>query len=105
MMGALTRIFFRTAGDRGHARYRALVAAINELEPVLVALSASELKLQAQALRNEIARGQKLDDAIVPLFALVREVARRTIGLRHFDVQLIGGMALHEGRIAEIATG
>jgi len=105
MIGALTRILFKSAGGRSHAKYRSVVEAINRLEPELAALPDADLKARTAWLRNEIACGRRLDDVLVPAFAAVREAARRTIGLRPFDVQLIGGMVLHEGRIAEVATG
>ncbi|MBI2113305.1 MAG: preprotein translocase subunit SecA [Candidatus Wildermuthbacteria bacterium] len=82
-----------------------LVQTINSLEPGLLGLSFDELKGRASALRKSIGEGKSLDDALVEAFSLVREVAKRTLNQRHFDVQLLGGIALHQGKIAEMHTG
>ncbi len=82
-----------------------LVQTINSLEPGLLGLSFDELKGRASALRKSIGEGKSLDDALVEAFSLVREVAKRTLNQRHFDVQLQGGIALHQGKIAEMHTG
>ena len=80
--------------------------AINALEPELAALSDDAAASARTAMfREQLAAGKDLDDLLVPAFATVREAAKRTLGQRHFDVQLIGGMVLHEGRIAEMKTG
>ncbi|MDQ6744141.1 MAG: preprotein translocase subunit SecA [Candidatus Dormibacteraeota bacterium] len=81
------------------------VREINELEPELQALDDQALRDQATALRQRAADGESLDDLLVECFALTREAARRTIGMRHFDVQLVGGIVLHLGKIAEMKTG
>ncbi len=81
------------------------VEAINALEPQMQALSHEALRAKTQEFRARLDQGETLDDLLVEAFAVVREVAVRTIGLRHFDVQLIGGMALHEGNIIEMRTG
>ncbi len=86
-------------------RLSAAVGRINALEPEYRSLDKDALRGKGIELRERVARGETLDDVAVEMFALVREVARRTIGMRHFDVQLIGGMALHEGQIAEMRTG
>ena len=96
---------FGTTNDRKVAKYQARVAEINALEPSLTGLSDTELKDRTAQFRAEVAAGKSLDDVLVPAFATVREAARRSIGLRHFDVQLIGGMVLHEGMISEMKTG
>ncbi|MCB1380849.1 MAG: preprotein translocase subunit SecA, partial [Alphaproteobacteria bacterium] len=83
---------FGTTNDRKVAKYQARVAEINALEPSLTGLSDTELKDRTAQFRAEVAAGKSLDDVLVPAFATVREAARRSIGLRHFDVQLIGGM-------------
>jgi len=87
------------------ARYRRNVAAINELETSLRRLSDSALHARSQTLRARVQDGTKLDELQVEAYALVREAARRTLGLRHYDVQLLGGMVLHAGLIAEMRTG
>ena len=96
---------FGTSNDRRVAKYRGRVAEINALEPELAALSDDDLKARTAMFREQLAGGKSLDDLLVPAFATVREAAKRTLGQRHFDVQLIGGMVLHEGRIAEMKTG
>ncbi|MBI2647958.1 MAG: preprotein translocase subunit SecA, partial [Candidatus Wildermuthbacteria bacterium] len=85
--------------------FQARVRAINELEKQYAALSDVELRASAQELRNRVAKGTALDDVLEESFALTREAARRTLSQRHFDVQLLGGMALHEGKVAEMKTG
>ena len=96
---------FGSSNDRRISKYRSRVDAINALEPELEALSDEALRARTDMLRDEFAAGKSLDDLLVPAFATVREAAKRTLGQRHFDVQLIGGMVLHEGRIAEMKTG
>src|SRR5881398_464363 len=105
MIGALARKFFGSANDRRVKGYQSRVNAINALEPELAALSDEALKARTAEFRQELANGKTLDDILVPAFATVREAAKRTLGQRHFDVQLIGGMVLHEGDIAEMKTG
>ena len=85
--------------------YQVRAEQINALEPALQALSDAELKAKTKQFMQRLASGETLDDLLVEAIAVVREVSMRTIGLRHFDVQLIGGMALHEGIIAEMRTG
>ena len=96
---------FGTTNDRKVAQYRDRIAEINALEPGVAALSDADLRGRTTVFREQLAAGKTLDDILAPAFATVREAARRTLGQRHFDVQLIGGMALHEGRIAEMKTG
>ena len=105
MLGALARKFFGSANDRRIKGYQSRVDAINKLEPEIAALSDEALKARTEEFRKQIAEGKSLDDLLVPAFATVREAAKRTLGQRHFDVQLIGGMVLHEGDIAEMKTG
>jgi preprotein translocase subunit SecA len=105
MLGALAKKIFGSANDRRVKGYRPRVAAINELEPEIERLSDDELRARTDAFRTELAAGKDLDDILVEAFATVREAAKRTLGQRHFDVQLIGGMVLHEGGIAEMKTG
>ncbi|HCG90979.1 MAG TPA: preprotein translocase subunit SecA [Dehalococcoidia bacterium] len=82
-----------------------LVALINELEDEFENLSDTEIDLKVSSFKEELSKGKSLDDVLVPAFALVREIAKRTIGQRHYDVQLIGGIVLHNGQIAEMKTG
>jgi preprotein translocase subunit SecA len=105
MFGTLARKMFGTANDRRLKTYRPKVAAINALEPEMLKLSDEALREGTQKFRADLAAGRPLDDILVPAFAAVREAARRVLGQRHFDVQLIGGMVLHEGGIAEMRTG
>ena len=105
MIGALARKFFGSANDRRIKGYQSRVDAINALEPEIAALSDDALKARTAEFRKQLADGKTLDDILVPAFATVREAAKRTLGQRHFDVQLIGGMVLHEGDIAEMKTG
>src|SRR5690606_18610615 len=105
MLGAVARKLFGSANDRRVKSYMPRVAAINALEAELAKLTDDELRARTSAFRQELAQGKTLDDILVPAFATVREAGKRTLGQRHFDVQLIGGMILHEGRIAEMKTG
>ena len=105
MLGAVARKLFGSANDRRVKNYMPRVAAINALEPELAKLSDDELRARTAAFKQELEGGKTLDDILVPAFATVREAGKRTLGQRHFDVQLIGGMILHEGRIAEMKTG
>ncbi|WP_439574244.1 preprotein translocase subunit SecA [Phreatobacter sp.] len=105
MFGALARKIFGNGNDRRVRGYRPRVEAINALEPELAKLSDEALRARTQAFRAELAAGKSLDDLLVPAFATVREAAKRALGQRHYDVQMIGGMVLHEGAIAEMKTG
>src|SRR5258708_3842392 len=105
MIGALARKFFGSANDRRNKGDQARVDAINALDPGIAGLSGEALKAGSAEFRKQLADGRTLDDILVPAFATVREAAKRTLGQRHFDVQLIGGMVLHEGDIAEMKTG
>src|SRR6187401_215040 len=105
MIGAVARKLFGSSNDRRVRRYQPRVDAINALEPELLTLSDEELRARTAGFRLELADGKTLDDILVPAFATVREAAKRTLGQRHFDVQLIGGMVLHEGAISEMKTG
>jgi preprotein translocase subunit SecA len=96
---------FGTTNDRKVTKYRSRVAEINALEPELAALSDEDLKARTTRFREELANGRNLEDLQVEAFATVREAAKRTLGQRHFDVQLIGGMVLHDGCISEMKTG
>jgi preprotein translocase subunit SecA len=105
MIGAVARKLFGSSNDRRIRAYRPRVDEINALEPELEALSDEALRARTDEFKRQLAEGQTLDDILVPAFATVREAAKRTLGQRHFDVQLIGGMVLHEGKIAEMKTG
>ena len=105
MIGALARKIFGSSNERRIKAFQPRVDAINALEPELVKLSDEALRARTADFKKQVADGKSLDDILVPAFATVREAAKRTIGQRHFDVQLIGGMILHEGRIAEMKTG
>ena len=105
MIGAVARKLFGSSNDRRIRAYRPRVDEINALEPELEALSDEALRARTDEFKRRLAEGQTLDDILVPAFATVREAAKRTLGQRHFDVQLIGGMVLHEGKIAEMKTG
>lgn len=105
MIGALARKFFGSANDRRVKGYQSRVNAINALEPEVSKLSDEALKARTAEFKKQLAEGKTLDDLLVPAFATVREAAKRTLGQRHFDVQLIGGVVLHEGDIAEMKTG
>jgi preprotein translocase subunit SecA len=105
MIGAALRKVFGSSNERRIKSYRPRVDAINALETELEALSDEALRARTEEFKRELADGKTLDDLLVPAFATVREAAKRTLGQRHFDVQLIGGMVLHEGRIAEMKTG
>ena len=91
--------------DKDLKRYWKTVDAINALEPAYEGMGDEELRDQTRVFRDRLAAGETLDALLPEAFAVVREASKRTIGLRHFDVQLIGGMALHEGQIAEMKTG
>ncbi|CCD84894.1 Preprotein translocase secA subunit [Bradyrhizobium sp. ORS 285] len=105
MIGALARKLFGSANDRRVKGYQSRVSAINALEPELAKLTDEQLKARTEEFKKQLADGKTLDDLLVPAFATVREASKRTLGQRHFDVQLIGGMVLHEGDIAEMKTG
>ncbi len=96
---------FGTTNDRKVAKYRGPAAEINTLEAEVASLTDEAIKARTAMFREQLSGGQTMDEILAPAFATVREAAKRTLGQRHFDVQLIGGMALHEGRIAEMKTG
>src|SRR5688572_17652645 len=105
MLTAVARKIFVSSNDRRVRNYQPRVDEINALEAELAKLSDDELRARTEAFKKEVADGKSLDDVLAPAFATVREAAKRTIGQRHFDVQMIGGMILHEGRISEMKTG
>ncbi|TCZ57842.1 preprotein translocase subunit SecA [Roseicella aquatilis] len=105
MFGRIARAIFGTANDRALKGLQARVPEINALEPKTAALSDEALQARTAEFRDRLARGESLDSLLPEAFATVREAARRVLGLRHFDVQMIGGMVLHTGKIAEMKTG
>jgi preprotein translocase subunit SecA len=105
MIGGVARKLFGSANDRRIRSYRPRVEEINALEKELEQLSDEALRARTDMFKKQIAEGQTLDNILVPAFATVREAGKRTLGQRHFDVQLIGGMVLHEGKISEMKTG
>ena len=105
MIGAVARKLFGSANERRIRSYQPRVDAINALEKEIEALSDDELKARTAEFKKQVADGTSLDDILIPAFATVREAAKRTLGQRHFAMQLIGGMILHEGKIAEMKTG
>ena len=105
MFASLARAVFGTSNDRALKSFKRRVAAISALEPQIAALDDAALQAKTAAFKERLAAGETLDDILEEAFAVVREAARRSLGLRHFDVQLIGGMVLHSGKIAEMKTG
>src|SRR6202045_1453638 len=105
MFGAGPPKLFGASNDRRIRAYRPRVDEIHALEKELEQLSDDALRARTDAFKKQLAEGASLDDILVPAFATVREAGKRTLGQRHFDVQLIGGMVLHEGRISEMKTG
>ncbi len=105
MIGTLAKKVFGTKNDRELKRMGKLVAQINGFESTIKALSDDELKAKTAEFKQRYVKGETLDAMLPEAFAVCREASRRIMGMRHFDVQLIGGMTLHEGRIAEMKTG
>jgi preprotein translocase subunit SecA len=105
MLASLAKSIFGSANDRYVAKLGRIVETINSFEPTISAMTDEELRGQTEIFRQRLADGTKLDDLIPEAFATVREAARRTLGQRHYDVQMIGGIALHRGEIAEMRTG
>ncbi len=105
MFATLARAVFGTSNDRVVKTYLRRVPQINALEPEIAALSDDDLRNRTAVFRERLAQGAALESLLPEAFAVVREAAKRTLGMRHFDVQLIGGMVLHDGKIAEMKTG
>lgn len=105
MIGSLARKIFGSANDRYVKKQFKLVQKINSYEPAVSDLNDEELKHKTVEFRKRLGEGETLDDLLPEAFAVVREAAKRTLGQRHYDVQLIGGIVLHQGRIAEMKTG
>ena len=105
MLNKLLKSIFGSKNERELKRMSKNVVRINALEPAIQALSDEQLKAKTQEFRDRFQKGETLDDLLPEAFAVVREASRRVMNMRHFDVQLVGGMSLHEGRIAEMRTG
>jgi preprotein translocase subunit SecA len=105
MLASIARAIFGSANDRSLKGYQRRVPAINALEDGMKALSDQALSSKTAEFRQRLADGATLDDLLPEAFAVVREASRRTLGQRHFDVQLVGGMVLHDGKISEMKTG
>jgi preprotein translocase subunit SecA len=105
MLQSLAKKLFGSRNDRLVKQYRQKVQAINVLEPAMQKLSDTELSGKTVAFRQRLADGESLDKLLPEAFAVVREAAQRVLGMRHYDVQMIGGMVLHDGKIAEMRTG
>ena len=105
MLGAVAKAVFGSSNDRYVKSLDKIVRTINALEPQLEALTDAELSAQTDKFREQLAAGATLDGILPEAFATVREAARRVLGMRHFDVQMVGGIVLHRGEIAEMRTG
>ncbi|MDE2200321.1 MAG: preprotein translocase subunit SecA, partial [Rhodospirillales bacterium] len=105
MFASIARTLFGTSNDRSLKAYQRRVPQINGFEPALAALSDEALRGKTAEFRGRLAQGASLDELLPEAFAVVREAAKRALGMRHFDVQMIGGMVLHEGKISEMKTG
>ena len=103
-MGFLSKIF-KSYSEKELKRIMPIVEKINSLEPEMEKLSDKELRAKTDYFKKEIADGKTLDDILPEAFAVMREASKRVLGMRHFDVQLIGGIILHQGRISEMKTG
>ena len=96
---------FKSYSEKEVKRVQPIVNKINALEPEMQKLTDAELRAKKDEFQKMLAEGKTLDDILPEAFAVVREASRRVLGMRHFDVQLIGGIILHQGRIAEMKTG
>jgi preprotein translocase subunit SecA len=105
MFEAVMKAIFGSRNERLLKQYRKTVAVINALEPAIAALSDEQLKAKTPEFKERLGKGATLAQILPEAFAVVREASKRTLGMRHFDVQLIGGMVLHDGKIAEMRTG
>ena len=105
MLGALAKSIFGSSNDRYVKSLDKIVGQIAVYEPALEAFSEDELRGQTGKFRDQLAAGKSLDDILPEAFATVREASKRVLGMRHFDVQMIGGVVLHRGEIAEMRTG
>src|SRR4030042_2847235 len=100
----ITKVF-GTKNERDLKKLQPLAAASTEIEPRIQSLSDAELRAKTAEFKEKLGQGASLDDLLIEAFAVVREVGRRTVRMRHFDVQLIGGVVLHQGKLSEMKTG
>ena len=105
MIGSLIKKIVGSKNERELRRIQPLVEKINQLEPEISPLSDDQLRAKTTLFKERIERGESIEEILPEAFAVVRETAKRTLGERHYDVQLIGGIVLHEGKISEMATG
>ena len=105
MIGTIVKKIFGTKNERYLKKLQPIVAKINNLEPEIQSLSDEQLRQKIADFRTEVQNGRKLDEILPEVFAITREAAKRILNMRHFDVQLIGGIVLHQGKIAEMKTG
>src|SRR5437868_15256420 len=105
IVDAVLAKIFGTKNEREVKAMLPMVAAVGDLEPEMLKLSDIDLAAKTIEFKEKLSQGMPLDDLLIPAFAVVREAGRRFLNMRHFDVQLIGGMVLHKGRIAEMKTG
>ena len=105
MFAKFARVFFGTSNERSLKAYQKRLPEINQLEPEIQALDDVALANKTVEFRQRLADGETLDNLLPEAFAVVREASKRVLGMRHFDVQLIGGMVLHDGKVAEMRTG
>jgi preprotein translocase subunit SecA len=105
MINAILKKVFGSKNDREMKRLSLILHEINQLEPAMTAAADEELRAKTPYFRDKLQNGAELDDILVEVFAVVREVSRRTVGMRPFDVQILGGLVLYEGKIAEMKTG
>src|SRR5690606_11923995 len=102
MISGLLKKIFGSRNDRLIRQYQQTVARINAMEPEIAALSDEALRGKTDEFRQRLAGGEALDNLLPEAFAVVREAGKRVLGMRHFDVPLVGGMVLHNGKIAEM---
>ena len=105
MFAPLFKKLFGSKNEREVKRMAKVVQAVNAFEEQMLALSDEQLRGKSEAFKARLAQGESLDQLLPEAFAVCREASKRVMGMRHFDVQLIGGMTLHEGKIAEMRTG
>jgi len=105
MFGTLLKTVFGTKNEREIKRLLPLVEHVNSLEPQFTSLSDTQLKERNEEFKRRLETGENLEDILPESFALVREISRRILNMRHFDVQILGGIVLHEGKISEMKTG
>lgn len=105
MVDKILSVFFGTKHERDIKKLRPLISRINDLEPAIKALLDDQMRAKTTEFRGRIEKGESLDDILPEAFALVREASVRTLGMRHFDVQMMGGIVLHQGKISEMKTG